>query len=1534
MSGTIDNRTVQMQFDNATFESKISHTMASLDKLNKSLDFTNANKSMGDLGKTAQGFHLGGMASAVEGISAKFLAMSTIAITALANITNKAVDAGIRIAKSLTIEPIMEGFREYETNLNSIQTVLANTRADGTNLQDVNRALEELNHYSDQTIYNFGEMARNIGTFTAAGVDLDTSTAAIKGIANLAAVSGSNSQQASSAMYQLSQALSTGTLRLIDWNSVVNAGMGGEVFQKALFETGKALGTLGDVRMDKTFEQWTKESGSFRDSLESGWITTEVLTTTIQGFTGDMDAAQLSALGFSEAQAQGILEMGEVARKAATEVKTATQLMGTLREASGSGWSQSFKLIVGDFEEAKALFTEINDVVGGMIGRRADARNKLLEEWKFIGGRTILIEGLRNAFKALGDILSPIQRAFQDVFPPLTSIRLVELTMAFRDFTEKLKPSSNTITNIRLIFQGLFAAIEIGWTVLKETAKFFIDLFKAIVPQGSTGKVLNFFGDLGVKINDLNKVLVEGGGIARFFDELPEKIAKFVDAVVGFVEQLDFSSIDGFFDSFKNVKDIFDDFGSGQIDGASDAFGRLGGRFDWLSGLSGKLTDAWSGVKDAFQGVSDKIGELLSNMKDNFGNLGEDLGNVLDGVSWDGVTDGLQVGLLGAIILFVKRLKDTLDFDFAKDMMKNISSAFGELTGVLEAMQTKLKAEALEKIAIAIAILVGSVVILSMVDAEQLTKAMTALAVGFGQLIGAFALLTQISAGPASAASIVAISFALILLAGAVGLLSIAVGSMADLDWEELAKGLLGTLTLIGALALAAQPLSKNSGGMITAGLGMIAIGVALNIIALAVKQFAGMDWDEMVKGLVGVAGALGAVTLAMNFLPKGSVLKAAGVVGVAVALNILAFAVKQFSKMDWGEMAKGLVGVGGGLILIAGGMRLMPLNLPITAAGLLIVSIALGYIADAVIKMSKMSWEEIGKGMVVLGGSLVILGVGLSLMSGTIPGAIALGIAAISLEKMGKVVKQFAKLGWVELASGLGAIAAVLGTLGLAAVILAPAVPVIAALGLALILLGAGFALFGVGAKLTAEAFAILAGVGMEGIKALLTVIDGLIQRIPQFIGAVAAGLVEMVTTFLEATPEFVAAFIELLAALLEAVPQVMPALATAITSVIQALLQVIRDNFPDIVDTGMEMLLALLKGIDDNIEEITKRVISIVVKFVNTLAENMDQIVEAGVNLVIALAKAIFNQIFRVQGAAFDIAVAFAGKLAGEAWQFIKAGAGMVVDLVKGIATMSFMMPVQATLLIAGFIAKIAGMAVQLIASGAGIVVDLAKGIGNGFISLMKWVWESALSIGEAIIDGIVEGIKAFGGRVIDAAKGIASNAIKAAAGPAGFLLGGPSKVFIEIGEYVSLGLAEGISGEIAPISAAARLGKDVKKAFNEAIVTLPDEMLGFTDFQPIIVPVLDLTQVKDQAKGLGDLLTTVTPIDVSSAVNDVQVIADYDAYLREQQASENQPESAVRDVQYIQNNYSPEALSTTEIYRRTKSQIALSKEVLAIP
>lgn len=390
MSKSIDERVVRMEFENQNFEANAKATMSTIDKLKEKLNFKGAAKGVQEIDNAAKKINLNPLASSVDVIAKRFTNLGIVGVTALQNITNQALNAAKNLVNQFTLAPIMSGFREYETQIGAVQTILANTSMQGTTINQVSAALDELNTYADKTIYNFTEMTRNIGTFTAAGVELQTSVEAIKGIANLAAMSGSTSNQASTAMYQLSQALAAGRVSLQDWNSVVNAGMGGKVFQEALMRTAEVMGIAVD------------RSVSFRESIsttggKASWLTSDVLLQTLRQFTGDMTDAELAAQGFTEAQIEAIQAQAKTANEAATQVKTLTQLMDTTNEAVTSGWTQTWEILFGDFEEAKYLFTDISNAIGTVVGEMSDARNNLLSGGLSSGWKQFLNEGISNA---------------------------------------------------------------------------------------------------------------------------------------------------------------------------------------------------------------------------------------------------------------------------------------------------------------------------------------------------------------------------------------------------------------------------------------------------------------------------------------------------------------------------------------------------------------------------------------------------------------------------------------------------------------------------------------------------------------------------------------------------------------------------------------------------------------------------------------------------------------------------------------------------------------------------------------------------------------------------------------------------------------------------------------------------------------------------------------------------------------------------------------------------------------------------------
>ena len=112
MSKEVEQRVVEMRFDNAQFERNASTTMSTLEKLKQRLNFTGASKGLENVGAAAKRVDMTSLATSVETVSSRFSSLEVMGITALANLTNSAVNAGKRIVSALTIDPVMTGFQE------------------------------------------------------------------------------------------------------------------------------------------------------------------------------------------------------------------------------------------------------------------------------------------------------------------------------------------------------------------------------------------------------------------------------------------------------------------------------------------------------------------------------------------------------------------------------------------------------------------------------------------------------------------------------------------------------------------------------------------------------------------------------------------------------------------------------------------------------------------------------------------------------------------------------------------------------------------------------------------------------------------------------------------------------------------------------------------------------------------------------------------------------------------------------------------------------------------------------------------------------------------------------------------------------------------------------------------------------------------------------------------------------------------------------------------------------------------------------
>lgn len=1531
---SVDNRVVSMKFDNSVFETNAAQSLTTLEKLRQALNFGGATKGMSDIQEASRRFDFNPVASAVEGVSAKFVALSTIAITALSNITSRVVDTGVQMAKSFSLDQVISGFQEYQTNINSIQTILANTKSKGATLDDVNKSLDELNHYADQTIYNFSEMTRSIGTFTAAGVDLDLSVQSIKGIANLAAISGSNSQQASTAMYQLSQAIAAGSVKLMDWNSVVNAGMGGEVFQKALFETGKAMKTIKGVDMSTSFEDWTKAGNTFRGSLEQGWLTADVLTKTLSGFTGDLTEAQIVAMGYTKAQAKNIMEMGQTGKDAATQVKTLTQLMDTLKEAVGSGWATSFRTVFGDFEEAKNLFSGLSGYFGNIASESANARNELLNGWKALGGREVLFQALVNGFAALETAIKPIKDAFRDIFPPMTAERLFNMTVSLRDFLANLKMGDGTVSKLTSIFRGFFAGIEIGWTVIKTFAGAIAGLFGTLTDATGSG-ALSFLAGLGDQVTNLNKVLVDGGGIAEFFDKARVAIGNFIDglnlgpAVDKIVDVLG-KIKDGIVGLFGDAADLANS-GGGVLSALMD---RLRERFGFVGDAIQKLRDMWSsffnssggGPVGELTGFVDSVKEVLTNMWDT-------IAESLSDTDFSGVFDALNVGLLGGIVLlFRKFLNDGISlnlfgdfFDKLGGLAKKFGGVLDGLTSHLKAMQAGVRAKTLLTIAGALGILTLSALTLASIDSAALTKAMIAIGAGFAMIVVA---MNQLGDGASASVKLPLVTFALIGMTSAIFKLALAAKLLSTLDWNELAKGLTGVGALMLMLVATAKPLSAMSDSVTS----VLALAVSIDLLVFAVKQFAQMSWEELGKGLLGVAVTLASLVIAMRNMPTEDIFKTSlGMIALAVGLTAVGLAVRIFSSMNSDELLRGLLGVTGALVAITVAMRNMPEGMLDNALGIAAVGIALSIMGKAISSLGSMSWEDLAKG---LGSVVVILAavaIAMDAMEFALPGAAALVVVSGAMWIMAEVLEKIGTLSWGDLLKGLVGLAAILVILGGAAIILGPVIPAILALGVALGVVGIAFALFGAGAYLVAEAFIVMAEAGSAGVKVFGEVLDTLIEKIPAAVEALIVGLIGAVTRMVESAPQLVEAVVTLVSSMLDGLATLIPKLGETIGLLIEEFLRLLQEYAPSIIQAGWDLLVQLLTGIRDHIGEVTTMVSEIIVNFLNAFAPQIPLLIAAGANVLAQVLQGISNNLGTIATAATDVVTEFIEQLGNSALDIIEAGGNFVIKLIEGIGQKSQDIVTAGADAVVDFLDGLSQNIDKVIQAGWDFIINFVNGLADSVEDNYPKLEKAGKRLANAIMDAFKNTLSDAAGAVKDAALAPFKGAYEAVLDF--FDVHSPSRLMIGLTGYIVDGFVVGMDqNTVRANKSAVNFGENVAGTLQTSFNKIATSVDGMSEFRPTITPVLDLSNVTRDAKAINTLFD-VKELVPSVSYSQASALSAAETAQADQAATTDSYDGP-REIKFEQNNYSPEALSTGDIYRNTKSQIALAKDELGVP
>ena len=600
---SIEERVVSLKFNNGQFMNGVQDSLNGVKKLEEGLAFRGGVEGINQVSAAAKNLNFSEAQAGVAETTSRFSALQSVAFGALASIGGKITEIGSSMLSSFTVQPLIDGMKEYELQLNSVQTILANTAQKGETIQTVNAALDQLNTYADQTIYNFGEMTSNIGKFTAAGIGLDDSVASIKGLANWAAVAGANSEATSRAMYQLSQAMSAGTVKLQDWMSLENAGIATKQFQDQLIQTARIHG--------KSVDDMIAKNGSFRLSLQEGWLDQEIMMETLKQMAGEYSDEQLASMGYTEEQIAQIQELAKTGMSAAQDIKTFSQLMGVIGEELGSSWGQSFRIIFGDFEQAKALWTQVGAFLtgpSGIITQMGNARNALLQGWADLGGREKVLEGLASLFHAMWDPLQRIGQAFSQVFSGPSAEGLYSISEAFANFMAKLVPSESTIESLGMYFEAFFRVIKIGVMVLTDFAK---------VIGWIAGGALK---GLGALISSLR------GHTADWSWQLRDHVV----AIQEWYDSLNVAEnvIKDIIWVGKGLKRIWGNFSEGFHDEITPSLTRLKEAWDNL----------WEALKNAGSGIKEAIVGPFRELKEGAQEVGQSLGIVSDSTEEAGET--------------------------------------------------------------------------------------------------------------------------------------------------------------------------------------------------------------------------------------------------------------------------------------------------------------------------------------------------------------------------------------------------------------------------------------------------------------------------------------------------------------------------------------------------------------------------------------------------------------------------------------------------------------------------------------------------------------------------------------------------------------------------------------------------------------------------------------------------------------------------------------------------------------------------------
>lgn len=1479
----IEERIVSMKFDNGQFESGVSKTLGTLGKLKDSLRLKESSKAFDNINASAKNVNLSAIAAGVNQISENFSKMGVIGVTALANITNRVLNAGLAFAKSFTVTPMTDGFKEYENKMGSIQTMMANTKQP---LETVNKALDELNAYSDKTIYSFADMTANAALFTNAGMKVEQATSVIKGFSNEAAASGANSEKAAGAAYQLSQAMSAGTIRLMDWRSLTNANMGNKNMQSGLIEIAGAMGTL-----DKAGISATKVQSDFNGSLEKGWLSADVMSTYL-GIMANEDEksnrAKMKSIGLTDKQIDQFVKQQKTAQDAATMVRTATALIGTAKESVGSMWASAFQIVIGDFNQATALFTGINNKIRDGIGAMSKSLNGTLAVWADSGGRKAAIQGFVNVFQALGSVLKPIGAAFREVFAPMNGHDLTSASLAFESFTSHLKMGSAVAEGLKNTFKVVFATIKLALTILGAVLKVVAGaaylVVRAFMMVGgwiliASGYINGFIAKLALAVANFDLVGKATGWMASGMKFLGNKIAEVNGKLPTQAQMLErihsiltklrqvyadvARAIAPFVEQAQGIKDAFKPEVVSLMDRASTAMTNFGAT---LRSFGGNVkTDGLALLGRAAQGLRDNL-ERAKLAIDAFKSKASGVGGAMKDAgtaTQDAGTSAYEQGLTKtrALMVGVKTLAEGIGSSLA-----NFGREASKLGPYIES-GAKGVWFVLEKVASVLGDISKG---LSGQDFAGLTTLAVIVATfrGFSTLISPIKAFSSVLEGAGSALAGFGTKMkaqAIILIAGAILILAAALWVLAQIPQDRLQSSMTSLGAVAAGLGIFMAGLNKVLAGedaigtakLIALGLALVIVAAAMAIMARAAIRLAGLDYGSMGKGLSGVAAIMimmSGLMAAMNkFNPQNAVKNAIAIFIIAVSINALVKTIEKFAAMDLGTMAKGMGALTASLAILVGTMRLMPKD---AAALGISVGVALGALTLALKVLGDMPVDKILKGAITIAAIMGILVVAINLMSANVAGTAALAGLAIGLNMLVAPIALLGAMSWEGIIKGLVGLAG-------AMLVLVAGIALLSLLGPALVVLGPGLlmlsgALFLAGAAMTlfGGGIATLAAVVVASGTVLLAWFAALIALLP-VLGSAVAG---MITNFVEG----------LLSGL--------PAMLSAAQIMFQAVFALLMALAPQVISLAQTYMMELLQIVGAAIPKIATLGYNLIVGFVGQLRAGMPKILHSGYEIMMTFFGAIMAQLPTIVQAGMDVAIRFIDSLTGA------------------------------------------------IRSNGPRLRESMRELGKAMIDAVKGGLEpgpavsAAINVGREIVNGVASGIRDFASNAVAEAERMVSKVLSIIKSVP--KIASPSRVTMGFGKFIAQGLALGIrrDGDL-PVQAAGMMAEDTMSAMRSAMETITGAFDAEVQAEPVITPVIDLAQAAEGARKLNAMMSANAARSVST---DLTARARLDGL---QVAAEAKAPQGPATVVFNQYNNSPKELSALDIYRNTQAQLAMA-------